>query len=111
MLEIILLLLVLIIVGVTLVPAVMAFIGKSASFLKNALFTLVFLFIILTIINDLYNYGHKIYWTESYKQWIDLATGGRETPVQESMTYVSNNKKWVALMVILFIILMYFFSR
>ena len=110
MLELVLLLLVLIIVGVTLVPAVLAFIGKSGSFLKNALFTLVFLFIILTIVNDVYNYGHQIYWTESYKQWLNFATGGRETPMQESMTYVSNNKKWVVLMVILFIILMYFFS-
>ena len=111
MFELIVLFIVIVILCFTLVPAVIAAFNRSEKFLHHSLITLAVLFTLLTIVTDLYNYALGIYHTQSYKRWGSSATNGLPNPIQKSFTYANANKTWVLIMLIVFVILMTYFSR
>ena len=111
MFELIVLFIVIVILCFTLVPAAISAFNRSEKFLHHSLITLAVLFTLLTIVSDLYNYALGIYHTQSYKRWGSSVTNGLPNPIQKSFTYANANKTWVLIMIIVFAIMMTYFSR
>ena len=111
MLELAVLLLVVVILSLTLIPAIIATITNSSSFLHHSLITLALLFTILTLVTDVYNNALIVYHTESYKKWFRSVAPWIPNPVENVIIYANANKKWVIVMMAVFFILITYFTR
>ena len=111
MLELAVLLLVVVILSLTLIPSIIAMLKNSSSLLHKSLITLALLFTILTLVSDIYNYGLGIYHTETYKKWLRHTSTWMPEPIENVVIYANANKNWVVVMMVVFFILITYFTR
>jgi hypothetical protein len=111
MLEVFALVIVIFILCLTVLPAAWGTIQKSRSFLRNNLITLAILFTLLTIVSDTYNWALGVYHRQTYLSWYSYITGGKTSPVMKTINYADDNKRWVLVMIAVFVLMSWYFGR
>ena len=111
MLEVFALVIVIFILCFTVLPATWGTIQKTRSFLRNNLITLAILFTILTIGSDSYNWALDVYHRQTYLSWYSYISGGKTNPVTKTFNYADANKRWILVMITVFVLMAGYFSR